>query len=839
MPSAWLSLDKSDNDPARYLAYLITSLQSILPELGKAILKDLQSPQPDFSEGTLVAMINEISASSPPEFVLILDDYHLITAPAVQAITNFLLAHMPAGMHLVMATRADPDLPLPRLRGRGEMIEIRQEDLQFTPAEASAFFSRVRGLTLSPDDIEALVKRTEGWIAGLQMALLSMAGKSDIGGFIREFTGSDRYILDYLMDEVFRGQSEEVQDFLIKTALVDRLTAPLCNALTGSQESQAILEGLERDHVFIINLDNERNWYRYHHLFADLLQKRLTDHRPELIPFLHRRAGNWYKQHGYLEDAIEHTLAARDYDTAIVLVARIAEDILMQSELKRFLNWLQAIPDKMIRQNAVLGTYYAYALTLYGYPIETIESYCGHLESAPENARGYVAAMGSLLAMIKGDIPTAGNMTRLALKHLPVDDRFMRTMAFWVQSAIDMLRGNFEGGFQRLEEVVRQSKSAGNVMGVTMAACNQAKLLMYGGELRKARELYQQVLSSAKNREGGHLPIAGEAFLGMGELFYEWNQLDQALAQVEQGLMLTKNWGTIGCVEGLILKARILRAKGEMMLAYQILEEAHEVAMDSDATLLDAYQVAAHLAELRLAQGDLPASIRWAIDRELGTIARDGDLIITETLSALDQVLAGELLNIPNRQSVDFYTLVYILMAKGQYQDTKALLSRLLAYARQRAWTGREILVQTLMALVEQKSGNQRAAMEAVESAVLLAERDGYIGVFLDRGARMQALLEQARRQNTAPKYVSRLLLAFEQRSSEPQPAAQVLVDPLSKREMDVLRLLPSKLTAVEIADRLYVAESTVRTHIKHIYTKLNVNRRIEAVERARELGLL
>ncbi|MFC1936042.1 tetratricopeptide repeat protein [Chloroflexota bacterium] len=837
VPTAWLSLDGSDNAPTRFLAYIIAALQTVIPGIGETILETLQSPQADFSESTLISLINEIATSDTGDFVLVLDDYHRLASLAIHEITSFLVENLPKKMHVVIASRADPNLPIPRLRGSGDLIEIRQEDLRFTIEEVTEFLNRIMGLSLTYEDISALINRTEGWIAGLQMAALSMSGKEDLSRYIQDLTGTDRYILDYLIEEVLEQQTKEMQNFLLQTSIVAKLCAPLCNTITGVKNTQEILEQFERNNLFILPLDDERVWYRYHQLFADLLQKLLNQKQPKHIHELHSRAGKWYERNGFTSEAIQHYINANDFERAADLVDQIAEDILMRSELSTLLEWIEAIPDQILRQRPLLSLHYANILLMYGHPLEKIESYIENAETTSDQYTGHIAALRAFMAVIQRDVPRAAELADLAIKNLPESDRFARITSIWVKSASSMISGKFEEGQLTLEEVAKQSQAVGNIMISTIVMCNRAQLFIINGELQKAQKLFERTLDLAKDRDGSFLPIAGEALFGMAELFYEWHRFDDAMEYLEEGFKLTQKWGSIASVEGLLTKARILRAQGELDAAHGILLEARQLALQSEASELDDYLVEAHLAQNWLELGDINAAFRWVQDRGLAEWSEESDkFLIDKIMAELDQVTEYSFISQHRRRSFEFFSLVRVLMSQGQTEEALTILERLLEFSQSRKLFGREIQLQILIALVHNARSDNRLALDSLKRALSLAEPEEYMRVFLDEGLPMQDLLKQAAEEKILPAYVNRLLQGFTEKG---QTQKQSLVDPLSEREMEILRLLPTSLTAPEIAEHLFVAESTIRTHIKHIYAKLNVNRRFDAVEQAKDLGLL
>lgn len=837
LPASWFSIDQGDNDPIRFLAYTIKSLQKIKPGLGEELLRTLQSPQGDISESILATLINEIITSISNDFVLVFDDFHLISSKVVFDITNFFLEHVPAGMHMLLATRADPELPLSRLRANGDMIEIRQNDLRFTQAEVDEFFNLIQGLEITDQDISTLTLRTEGWIAGLQMAALSLSGNKDVSRFVQNLSGTDRYILDYLMEEVLNQQPEYIQNFLLQTSIIPRLSGPLCSAITKRDDTQEILEQLERDNLFILPIDNAKEWYRYHRLFADLLNKRLDQKQPGYIPKLRNRASHWFETNGFIEEAIQQALASGDFNRAGDLVNEAAEDTMMRSELSTLLDWIRALPDEILRQRHLLCLYYAYILIMYGYPLEMVESYIGDQKETTDQLTGHRAALRALIAIIQRDVQTASVFAQQAESELPQKDKLFRIMVDWVKSTINIVAGDFIEGVLNLDDVARNSQAAGNTMTFTYVLCNKAQLNIIMGKLINAQKLYERALTIAKNRDGSYLPIAGEAFLGLGELLFEWNRLDEALVYLDKGFDLTQKWGAMTLINGLITKGRIFRAQGNLNSYYETLLEARQLAIQSDTTTLDEYLVDAHLAQLWLERGNFNAALTWVYDRGLAEYSeKSGKLAIEDTLLKLDKIITDKFLSEHQHRSFEYFSLVRILMVQSQHEDALEILYRLLEISHSRYFFGREIQIQILVSLVHQSRGNFNQALQSLKIALSLAESEGYIRIFLDEGPPMQDLLGQASKENISPVYVNLLLREC---AKETQLQKQSLIDPLSERELEILRMLPSKLTVPEMADQLIVAESTVRTHIKHIYSKLQVNRRAEAVQRARELGLI
>jgi LuxR family maltose regulon positive regulatory protein len=838
IPAAWLSLDESENDPVRFLTYIIAALQTVTPGIGESILGTLQSPRADFSKEILISLINEITASFSDDFILVLEDYHTLSSRVVLNITKFLLDHLPPKMHIVIASRADPDLPLPLLRGSGDMVEIRQDALRFTHEEVKSFLNKTLSVKLTNEDIAALEARTEGWIAGLQMAALSISGKEDASRYVQDLTGTDRYILDYLVEEVLEQQPQTVQDFLLQTSIVGKLSGPLCNAITGAENAQEMLESFERENLFILPMDHQRRWYRYHQLFSDLLKKRLTQLHPEIIPDLHNRASCWYAGNDLTAEAIQHSLAAQKYGRAAALMEKAAEDIMMRSEFSTLQEWIKALPDETLRQRPILCLFYAYILLVYSYPLKTVETYIEYAAKGSDQYQGHVASLRAFMAVLQRNVPKANALADSALRNLPERDRFFRMITLWGNTAANMYSGNLADRHLALDDVAQLSQVAGNTMVTTIVRCNQAWLHILKGELHQAQQLFEKTMNLAKGQDGSYLPIAGEAFLGLGYLLCEWNRFDESLEYLEKGLALTDKWGvSLTSIDGLLAKARILKARGNLESAHEVILAAQRLALQSEVTAMDDYLVDAHMARNHIEQGNIDAAVRWAQGRGLTKISGDsGDLSIDQLLVELDQIIAGNFLNEPRHRSVEYFSLVRILLAVGQTEDALAFLEKLLEQSQGQKFHGRVIYIQVLIALAHQLRAEERQALDALKKALSLAESEGYVRVFLDEGVPLQNLLEQAAREEITPAYVNQLLQLFRR---EAYSSGQPLVDPLSARELEILRMLPTKFTASEIAEQLFIAESTVRTHIKHIYSKLNVNRRFEAVERARELGLI
>jgi LuxR family maltose regulon positive regulatory protein len=829
-PVAWLSLDEGDNDPVRFLTYLAAALQMV----GVQVDEDAAA-----TEAFLTALVNQVDAVDP--FILVLDDYHFITAQPINDALTFLLDHLPGTMHLVIATRADPPLPVARLRGRGQLTELRLTDLRFTPEEVAEFLGRVMGLVLTADDVAALTSRTEGWIAGLQMAALSLQGKDDVSRFIAAFTGSNRYILDYLLEEVLHRESEQVQAFLLQTSILDRLCASLCDAVRFGKaespisdlQSQAVLEHLESANLFVVPLDDRREWCRYHRLFADLLRQRLHQIHPDRVPGLHRRASGWLEQNGLMAEAIDHALAAEDLERAADLIEANAEATLMRGEVATFLRWIDALPDDLVRARPMLCILYAWMLLWQGQSLKLIESLLHDAEEGDECVSGRATALRGLIAGLRGQTERTVELCSLALKQLPEEDRFVRPLALWLLRAIELAGGEGKADMQALDDVLRMSQSAGNVMLSVMIACNRAEILMRQGRPHEAAATYQKAVELATDVQGRRMPIAGQALIGLGELSREWGDLDAAERYLVEGIELTEQWTEVGPLEAYIAMARVRWAQGDMENAWDALQKAQELAVKYDVTDLDDLSVAMFRAWMWISQGDLEPARRWAEERGLFEYI---DTPLQEKISDSYDL---------RMRKYELLVLARLLIAQEQPGEALKLLESLIPAAE---WRGRPAMlveIHALQALAYQAQGNLDRAMDALEYALSLAEPKEYVGIFAGEGEPMWVLLREAAKRGIMPGYVNKLLAALgvseygSVGESRPHPHTQPLPEPLSERELEVLRLLNTHLSSTEIAEQLCISANTVRFHVKNIYGKLGVHSRSDAVQRARELGLL
>jgi LuxR family transcriptional regulator, maltose regulon positive regulatory protein len=810
-PLAWVSLDEGDNDQVRFLSYFIAALQTIESDIGEAALASLRSPQPSPIELILTALINE-AAAIPDDFSLVLDDYHVIDAESIHDTLTFLLKHMPSQMHLILATRTDPPLPLARLRAGGEMTELRAAELCFTPEEAAAFLNDVMGLDLSADDVTALEERTEGWIAGLQLAALSMQGRQDISGFIEAFAGSNRYVLDYLVEEVLHRQPENVRTYLLQTSILKRLSVSLCNAVTHRDDGQQMLERLEHANLFTIPLDADRSWYRYHHLFAGFLRERLRQTEPELVPELHIRAAGWHERSGFAEEAVGHALDAEDFEGAARLVEGSAREMLARGEVSLLAGWMEALPEELLRSRPRLCIPYAWALLI-----------TGRLEDAEERVRdaervgdgelsGEAAAVRANLVRAQGDVPGSIELSRESLGLLSEDDFALRGVIYLNLGSAYWMTGNLKAARESFAEASAASRRAGNIYVALLAMRMLGEIEKMGGHLRRAADLYRQALRLAEERP---LPAAGLAHVGMGELFYEWNDLDGAMHHLMRSIALGKNSGSFEILfSGRNALALAKQAMGDAKGALEVIQEGERAArsMNLPTQILD--QQAAFGVRLRLAQGDVATAARLLEERRIG--ADD----------AVDHL-----------NELEHLVLARVLLACDEPEEALELLDRLLEAAEESGRMGSVIGILAIRALAHGALAEEASTLADLGRALALAEPEGYVRTFVDLGVPMEALLRRALTKGLCVGYASRLLEAFG--STAEKPSAGPLSEPLSERELEVLRLVAAGMSNAEISRTLFVALSTAKKHINNIYRKLDVRNRTQAVARARELNLL
>jgi LuxR family maltose regulon positive regulatory protein len=841
---AWLSLDRADNDPASFWTYVIAALRTVTSEVGEGALALLQAPRPPPIETVLTALLNDLGATAG-DIVLVLDDYHVIDASDVQGGMAFLLDHLPPWLHVVIASRTDPPLPLARWRARGDLAEIRAAELRFTPDEAAAYLNEMMGLRLTAQDVAALEGRTEGWIAALQLAALSMQGRDDVAGFIAGFAGDDRYVVDYLAEEVLERQPGPVQAFLLQTSILGRLSGPLCDAVTGQGGGKAMLAALDRGNLFLVPLDDRRQWYRYHRLFADVLQARLLDEQPGQVPGLHRRASAWYEQNGEPPMAIGHALAARDFGQAADLIERAIPAMRITRQEATVHGWLKALPDDAVRVRPMLSFAVAGALLTGGEP-EEVEARLRDaewwLEEAAATGEGSLAPPGemvvadeeeyrrlpgaielyrSALALVRGDVPGTVRHARRTLDLALTEDHGVRAGAAGFLGLAYWTSGDLEAAHAAWAQCAAGLRRSGQIADIFGCAIAMADIRLVQGRLGEAMRTYDQALQRASERDGPVLRGTADMYVGMSEVHRERGDLQAATQQLLRSQELGEYNGLPqNPYRWRVAMARIRQAEGDLGGALDLLNEAERLYTGD--FFPNVRPVPALKARVWIAQGRLGEALGWA--REQGLSADDD-------LSYL--------------REFEHITLARMLLARSRGEPVRQvtrLLERLLLAAEAGGRTRHVIEILVLQALALQAPGPIPAALTCLERALTLAEPEGYVRVFVDAGPPIGSLLRAAEKQGTTRNYVRRLLAAVSQTGQDSPvrqaPVKQALTDPLSERELDVLRLLGTELDGPAIARELMVSLNTVRTHTKNIYTKLAVTNRRAAVRRAAELDL-
>ncbi len=828
-PAAWLSLDAGDNDPAGFLIYLVAALQTAAPGIGAGMLAGLRAhrSQPPNIEGLMSGLLNELASRAEP-LILALDDFHVIEAPALSQALTFLVEHLPPQLHLVITTREDPPFPLARWRVRGQLTELRAADLRFTPAEAAEFLNQVMGLSLSAEDVAALEARTEGWIAGLQLAALSLQGLPlpDAAGFIRSFTGSHHFVLDYLVEEVLGRQPVGIQAFLLHTSILDRLCGPLCDAVVCAAPSsgQANLDFLERANLFVVPLDDERRWYRYHHLFAELLRQRLGQSlAPEAIAELHIRASEWCENNGLVFEAFRHATAANDVERGVRLMESKRMPIHVQSVALAIAGWLESLPKSLRDARPALWWKQASLLLLIGQTAGVEELLLAteaalaaaalpgvEPDDATRNLIGKIAVARATLAQIQAQPDAILFQARRALEYLHPNNLPYRSTATRTLGFAHYLQGDRAGASQAYAEALSLARAAGDVPNAILASIRLGQIQESESQLRLAAETYRQVLQLVGDYSPPNSPVA---YLGLARICYEWNDLAAAEQYGEKSLQLARQYDQI--IDRTILSelflARLKVAQGDAIGAARLLTQTEQMARQKNFTFRIP-DIAAAQAMICLHEGKIA---------EAAELARQHDLPLVRA-----RVLIA--------QKEPAAALVILESLQKQYEE-KGLADGAL----------RAMIVASLAL---DARGEKQEAMERLGEALALAEPNGFIRLFVDEGEQMATLLSATAAQGIMPDYVSRLLAAFQspvkgaEKTTNPAPYsvhASSLVEPLSGRELEILKLIVQGLSNREIGERLFLALDTVKGHNRRIFGKLQVESRTEAIARARELGLL
>ncbi|MBB6669491.1 LuxR C-terminal-related transcriptional regulator [Cohnella nanjingensis] len=815
-PAAWLSLDEGDNDPARFLTSLLAALRTIGVNAGEGLFGMLQSPQPPPIESVLAALIAELTVIPHP-FILVLDDYHYIEAGAIDLALAFLLDHQPLQMHLVIATREEPRLPIARMRVRGQIAELRAADMRFTLDEATEFLSGTMALTLAPEQIARLEDRTEGWIAALQLAALSLQGHSDAAGFIAQFTGSHRFVFDYLAEEVLQRQSAAIQQFLLGTSILDRLCEPLCDAVLQRSLSvggQVHLEAIERANLFIVPLDDERRWYRYHHLFADVLRRRLDS---SVAADLHLRASLWYEQHDLPFEAFQHAIASGEVDRA----ARLAEGeggtpLHFRGVVVPILNWLSSLPKAELDARPSLRVIYASTLLMVG-RMTDVEPQLLSAEAALQGVEpeekvrdliGHMASIRAAAAVSRHETETILVQSRRALAYLHPDNLPVRTATAWTLGYAYQLQGDRAAAGKAYTEALSISRKIGHATIAMMAGLGLGNIQEADNLLYEAADTYWRVLAWAGDPPP---PAACEVHLGLARIYYEWNDLDVAHHHARLAVQLAQQFDTADrAVAGEVLLARLALARGEASGAAAMLAQAE------------------HAARRQGFENQLP---RIAAANVL-VLLRQGHLDAAAALARKYELQSG---------------MARVHLAQGDAVAALAALESMRERAEKKGWADERLQAMVLQTIALHAHGLKREAAQSLADAIRLAELGGFVRIFVDEGRAMHRVMRESAVQPYMPDAIGKLMSALEaeERWAEGQsvqrkaPPIQPLIEPLSARELEVLRLIAQGCSNREIGERLFLAVSTVKGHNRSIFDKMQVKRRTEAVALAREWELL
>ncbi len=821
---SWLSLDHGDNDTSRFLSYLIAAIQQSAPSLGDDLLVMIGKSPQESVVPTLSSLVNEL-AELEYQQVLILDDYHVIDNQEIHQAVLFLLEHSPPQFHLVIATRSNPPLSLSRFRARDQLVDINAEDLSFSREEANLFFSEVMNISLSPEDVQVISARTEGWIAGLQLAALSLKRSENIQKFIKNFSGSNQFVTDYLTDEVLTQLDETHRSFLLQSSILERLSGPLCKEVTGLPESAELIHQLVKNNLFLLPLDHNQQWFRLHHLFADLLRERLYKKYPQLVPELHSRASNWYQDQGMLEQAIEHALAAGDLPRAADLVEEIADYMMMHSELLTLLQWMEKLPPSEMQARPLLTLYQAGAKLISGSPFEDVIALISDVKSDPSTApSGEISAIQGLIATFRGKSTLSRQYSKEALDVLPENSYFMRSFVAQNMGFAYTASGDLEESMAALQKAVQIANQASIPLISVISLSHIAELKISQGHLSTAERYYIQALDLATDQSGKHYAIAGMPLIGLGEILREKNQLDEAQKHIQEGMNLSEQWSLVSTIDGHLSLARIYEAMGKHEEADREMRSARRQSVAFDASEMDDLMVAYHQARIWISRGQVETAKDWLAAQEAQALTGEGG----ETKS--DHFFV-EMLRLSTR--------IRLELAAGRTQEAFSLLETHQSLSESRGVFRSLMEGWILQALLKENQGLHAGALDALKKALKLSHNEGFVRVFLDEGPQIARLLYRASEEGIYPDFTGKLLADFaSQKDPEPLSSGST-IEPLTDREMEILSLIAQGLTNREIANQLVITLRTVKWHTSNIYGKLNVKNRTKAAARARELGIL
>ena len=836
--AAWLSLDDGDNDFVVFFSYVIGALQSINIEhdaqypFGQMTMELLQLPQRPAAEEVLAGLLNQLN-SLPVRLILVLDDYHVIDDTAIHDAMAFLIDHVPPNLHVVISTRDDPPLRLARLRARGEMTELRAAELRFSVAEVGDFLNRTMELNLSPGHIQALEARTEGWIAGLQLAAVSLQGCKDIENHIASFTGSHRHVVDYLLQEVLSRQSDDLRMFLLQTSILGRLSGSLCNAITGRGDGQAILESLERANLFLVPLDDQRQWYRYHRLFADLLRQRLYATAGDQIYELHRRACTWYSDNGFIDEAVEHALQGEDFERAAQLIEDRIERVWERGDM-RYWHLVNRLPDEILNTRPSLCILRAYVLCTSGGSPEMVQRSLDIAERAIDEEqvpalRGRLSSVRAFIASLRGNLEGIIRHADEALRTLSKDDVMWRCLASLVSGDVYGYKGDMTAAFKARSEAADACRAAGSsyhTMGANLKVAITTREL---GLLKKTEEICRQQIEFAGRTGLSESILAGWSMAVLGESLAEMNQLEQGLELTTTGVSIAENgynlaisgWATLCYI-------RVLITNGSLMAAKEIIERASTVTGKSAPSPWIKSQMENWRTKMLIADGKSKAAYRLLVERDLVANDQFNPPAVVDFFS-MD----------------DYLTVARVLLAESRLDESAGLLQVLFAYAERGKRITRMIEILLLQALVHQAAERTEQALPTLQQALALAQPEGFNRIFVDEGSQLARLLIEAASRGIAEEYVGSLLASFQVAKAEktPDPSSDtpgsVLLEPLSERELEVLRLIGDGLSNQDVGAKMFISAHTVKAHTRNIYAKIDAHTRMEAVAKARAFGLL
>jgi LuxR family maltose regulon positive regulatory protein len=844
--TAWLSIDEGDNDLIRFLSYFISATieaHGLDIDFGKSVLSMLQPTQPTPIDVILSLLINEIT-TIPGKILLVLDDYHLLSVQQVHDAVTYFLEHLPPQVHLVIISRENPPLQLARLRGMDQLTELRAMDLRFSTSEASDFLNNILKLKLTMKDIETLTARTEGWVTGLQMAGISLKGREDPANFIQSFSGSHRFILDYLIEEVLNQQTENIKSFLLKTSILERMTGTLCDALTNLDNGQSTLEILEYTNLFIVPLDDERRWYRYHHLFSELLLQRLKQTNLEELPLLHQKAIDWFEQNSLIDEAIGHALRAKYYEQASRLIEKHVETIWAQGDYAKLRRWLVGLPEEQVLSRPQLAIFQAWEFFASGRPdggirylqeAELISSHDSNQSSEAYNQEqpppssdlevlGRAAEIQAwMTAYMHGNISGLIAHLSQALENIPENDMHWRGAVAITLADTYAFNGDLPGAYRARLETLRACEATGNTYLYIYNSAKLALNLKAQGQLLSVQELCQQGVGFAKVKGLSKTAVAGWLLAIWSEVLAEMNKLDEASVLVEKSLEVTERGGDVGILGWSYLsRIRILFSKGDVAGAEESTQKVLELAQVSILPTWIIHLNTVWQSRVWLAQGKLEAASHWVNDRNID---------FNKSSFYLD--------------GLEYLGIARVLIKQGDWKDAISILDQLLEPAQMGGDIMREIELLILQALASESGGDRNQALTNLERALTLGEPRGFCRIFVDEGQPMARLLYKALDNGIAPEYVRRLLQAFP--IDEPELGDQFrtreidggLIEPLSEREIEVLQLINGGLTNQDIATRLFLSLHTVKAHNRNIYSKLNVHNRTQAIAKAKALGIL